>query len=358
MADSPVTLREIAQHSGVSIGTVSRVLNQRPDVNAEIRQRVLDAAALLNYVGPAGQGSLQGTARPLKQVTFLLALTSAVENGASVGSFWADILHGVEQIARPAGCQVSFRGVASDEDDEALLRSLPSPRSGGVLLVGAVAPSLIHALRAAAMPLVLVDHRLPGEALDAVLADDFGGMTLAVQHLLQRGHRQIAFLGGSAPDMHTPAVAPFYTVDQRLAAYRHALISAGISVDPALHMPCMPNAAGGEAGCHALLARGGAISAICCANDKTAIGAMKALHASGRRIPEDISLVGFDDGEVAAHSIPALTTIQVDATALGATALRVLFARASEAQPIPVTTTLSARLIQRASVRDLTDALY
>ena len=352
MADSTVTLREIARHSGVSIGTVSRVLNQRPDVNAAIRQRVLDAVAVLNYAGPAGQGGPAVGSRPLKQVTFLLALTAAVDSATSVGAFWADILHGVEQVARPAGCQVHFRGVAPTEDDPALLDALLKLRSGGVLLVGAVAPSLISALRARSVPLVLVDHRLPGEALDAVLADDFGGMTLAVQHLLAHGHRQIAFLGGT-PDEQSN-IAPFFTVEQRLAAYQHTLLAAGITVDPNLYVPCQPNVAGGDEACQRLLARGAAFSAICCANDKTAIGAMKALHAVGRRIPDDVSLVGFDDGEMAAHSIPALTTVHVDAIALGATAWRVLAARASQTMPIPVTTTLSVTLTERASVRDLT----
>ncbi|MBA3825857.1 MAG: LacI family DNA-binding transcriptional regulator [Ktedonobacterales bacterium] len=353
MADAPVTLRDIAQRSGVSIGTVSRVLNQRADVNAALRQRVLAAASALNYVGPAGQSTPHASGRALKRVAFLLALTSAVESPPTVDPFWADILHGVETVARLIDCQVHFRTVVPDEDDAVLIRSLGEAHLGGVLLVGAAAPSLVAALARQPMPCVLVDHRLPGQAYDAVLSDDFGGMALAIQHLLARGHRQIAFLGGAASS-DVSANEYFYTVEQRLAAYRHTVLSAGVVLDPALHVPCVPNVAGGEAACRALLAQGHSFSALACANDKTAIGALKALHAAGLRVPLDVSLVGFDDGELAAHTIPALTTVRVDAVGVGATALRVLAARANEATPIPVTTTLSVTLTERASVRDLT----
>ncbi len=352
MGDTSITLRDIANQSGVSVGTVSRVLNQHPDVNADLRHRVLEVATALNYTGPAGQGLGHVSGRPLKQIAFLLALTTAVESPTSVGPFWADILHGVESSARAAGCQVSFRVVAPDEEGGALARSLQEMRLGGVLLVGAATASVVAALRALPLPIVLVDHRLPGLALDAVLSDDFGGMSLAVNFLLARGHRHIAFLGGEAPHEAAP-IEYFYTVDQRLAAYRHTMLSAGLTIDPALHVPCAPNAAGGEAACRTLLERHLPLSAICCANDKTAIGALKALHGAGKRVPDDISLIGFDDGELAAHTIPALTTVHVDAVGLGATALRVLFARANEADSIPVTTTLGVSLTERASVRDL-----
>lgn len=352
MADSPVTIRDIAQQSGVSVGTVSRVLNKRPDVNADLRRRVLEAATTLRYVGPAGQGGTHIAARSIKHVAFLLTLSTAVESATSVGPFWADILHGVESEARAAGCQIRFRVVAPDEDSDTLVRTLAESHSGGVLLVGMASPTLIAALRAQSLPLVLVDHRFPGAALDAVLSDDFGGMTLAMHYLLRRGHRQIAFLGGNACTETSP-IEHFYTVDQRLAAYRHALLSAGIAIDPALHIPCAPNALGGEAACRALLDREAPFSAICCANDKTAIGALKALHAAAKRVPDDVSLIGFDDSELAAHTIPALTSVHVDAVGLGATALRVLFARANESDPIPVTTTLSVTLTERASVRNL-----
>ena len=352
MADSSVTIRDIAQQSGVSVGTVSRVLNQHPDVNGELRQRVLDAATALNYSGPAGQGGAQFAGHPLKQVAFLLAMTAAVESPTSVGSFWADILHGVEGEARTLGCQVNFRVVASDEDGESLARAVSASRLGGMLLVGAASRLIIATLQALAMPLVLIDHRLIGEGLDAVVSDDFGGMALAVGHLLRRGHRRIAFLGGTSPHA-TPSVEHFYTVDQRLAAYRHTLLSAGVLLDPALHMPCAPNVAGGEAACRALLERGNIPSAICCANDKTAIGALKALHTVGMRVPDDISLIGFDDSELATHTIPALTSVHVDAVGMGATALRVLVARANAPQPIPVTTILGVTLTERASVRDI-----
>ncbi len=362
MPDAPPTLRDIARRSGVSIGTVSRVLHHHPDVHKDLRQRVLDTVAALNYVAPAKQHGGASAVPMLRQVAFLLAQTSAVENALDGGPFWADILHGVESQARLIGCQVHFRVVALDEDAELLAHQLHDARLDGILLVGAADPAIIAALRDPRLPLVLVDHTAAGWpgatdlALDAVLADNFGGMALAVRYLLDHGHRHIAFLGGTAPGARAPSRA-FQTVDLRLAAYRHTLLSAGLAVDPALHLSCEPNAAGGEAAMQRLIASGVDFTAIACANDKTAIGALKALHTAGIRVPDEVSLVGFDDGEFAALAIPGLTTVHVDAQALGSTAFRVLLGRAQASGQLPLTITLGVTLTERASVRDLNAAI-
>ncbi len=367
MPDAPTTLRDIARRSGVSIGTVSRVLHHHPDVHKDLRQRVLDTVAALNYVAPTKQHGGAVSATTLRQVAFLLARTSAVENAQDGGPFWADILHGVESQARLIGCQVHFRVIALDEDADLLAHQLREARLDGILLVGAADPAIIAALHDPRLPLVLVDHTAAGWsgttarfgaaglALDAVLADNFGGMALAMRYLLDRGHRRIAFLGGTAPGALAPSRA-FHTVDLRLAAYRHTLLSAGLVVDPALHLSCEPNAAGGEAAMQRLIASGADFTAIACANDKTAIGALKALHAAGIRVPDEVSLIGFDDGELADLAIPGLTTVHVDAQALGSTAFRVLQGRAQASGQLPLTITLGVTLTERASVRDLNAA--
>jgi len=351
MPTNSVTIRDIAQQSGVSVGTVSRVLNQHPDVNQQLRQRVLDVATALHYSGVMRHGT-QSMSRSLKQVGFLLAMTTAVESVTSVGPFWADVLHGVENQAQSSDCQITFRTVAPNENSESLARTIQESKLGGILLVGAASPQLITFLQLQSVPFVLVDHRLPSTNLSAVVADDFGGMSLTVRYLIDRGHRQIAFLGGTSL-LNPSASEYFYTVDQRLAGYRHTLLSAGITVDPELHIPCSPNPYGGEVACETLLTRSNRPTAVCCANDKTAIGALKALHNAGIRVPEDISIIGYDDSEFSAHTIPALTTIHINAEAMGATALRVLLARTNEAESISATTTLDVTLTERASVRDI-----
>ncbi len=355
MPDTPTTLRDIARHSGVSIGTVSRVLHHHPDVRKDLRQRVLETVAALNYVAPIKQQGELASVPSLRQVAFLLAQTSAVENAPDGGPFWADILHGVESQARRIGCQVHFRVIVLDEDADLLAHQLQVARLDGILLVGAANPAIIAALHDLDCPLVLVDHMDSSHALDAVLADNFGGMALAVRYLLDRGHRHIAFLGGTAPGSHTPTRA-FQTVDQRLAAYRHTLLSAGLAIDPALHISCEPNAKDGEMAMQRLIASGADCTAIACANDKTAIGALKALHTAGIRVPDEVSLIGFDDGEFAALAIPGLTTVHVDAQALGSTAFHVLQGRAQASGQLSSTITLGVTLTERASVRDLNAA--
>jgi LacI family transcriptional regulator len=182
-----------------------------------------------------------------------------------------------------------------------------------------------------------------------VLCDNFEGARIAVEHLITLGHRRIAFIGGPLlPDTSRP-VNKIYTFERRATGYRAALLDAGLAVDYQLFESCnlTPDSAG-EA-CKRLLEKQHDISAMFCANDEIAIGAMKALHASGYHIPEDISLVGFDNIHLVEHLTPALTTIRVNKEALGTTAVKRLLARFAEPESINVTSVLDVELITRNS---------
>jgi LacI family transcriptional regulator len=134
-----------------------------------------------------------------------------------------------------------------------------------------------------------------------------------------------------------------------VVGYWAALHEAGLPIDDALFVSCNMTAAGAYAACQQLLARGVPFSALICANDESAIGATKALREAGRRVPEDISIVGFDDIDMAEHLTPPLTTVRIHKRAIGATAVKTLIARALDPEARPIMILLPTELIVRGS---------
>ncbi len=172
---------------------------------------------------------------------------------------------------------------------------------------------------------------------------------MAMNYLIKKGHRQIAFIDGSVlrgPD----SISKFYAVERRRIGYRTALFDAGLPVEPELIEFGDLGATGGYQACQRLLERHVSFTALFCANDETAIGAIQALRGAGLRVPEDVSIIGFDDIAMAAHLTPALTTIRVNKEALGAIAVKQLLERLKEPEGISTSTVLEVELVERASV--------
>lgn len=345
-----VTAKEVARHAAVSIGTVSRVFNNHHNVSNEIRQRVLKVAADLGYSRPGGQPLLT-PGRALKEICFLYC-SKGETLPLTLNPYWAPIFYGVEREARLANIKLSYRTLDEEGQSARQLTSfLGEMRPGGLLLVGPAELETVKAFQATGLPLVLVDHYLPDllPPVDAVLGDNFQGARLAMEHLFEMGHRRIAFIGGAAVPGPRPAFG-VYSVQQRWASYCMALLDHGLPVDYSLVEAGNLTTRSGYVACQRLLARRVDFSAIFCADDDTAIGALKALRESGRDVPTDVSLVGFDDIELAQHVTPPLTTIHLSADQLGATALRVLMARADNPDTSCVTNLLGVTLVKRGSV--------
>lgn len=347
MADS-VTVRDVAKHASVSIGTVSRVLNNRSNVNEEIRQRVFKAATELGYFGLRKQ-SVQagGSDQLLGEIGFLLIVSHAEQTKEqSIDPFWAHILQGAESEAQKSNIKVTYRWLGRLTDPSDLVRhKIYEMRLGGILLVGSQEPEIVRAIYEMQAPLVLVDSRVPDLPVDSVLSDNFEGAKVAVDYLISEGHRQIAFIGGPTVSGYTNKV---YTIEWRAIGYRCALENAGLPINYALFESSNLVAEGGYHACKRLLARKIPCSAIFCANDPTAIGALKALREEGLRVPEDVSVVGFDD-DLAEHF--GLTTVRVNKEGMGAIAVKTLVNRAADPLSPPVTITLGIELIKRDTVR-------
>lgn len=344
-----VTVKDIAQHAAVSIGTVSRVLNQREGVNGELRERVLRAAAELGYVGISGQNARLRAAPGVKEIGFLLAEHPAIAASDFIDPFWAQILHGVQTEARRHDIKVTYMGIGAMGAPQAVVDQLADSRLKTLLLVGPAEHDLVVALTDAGYLVVLVDNFTSSPATDAVLSDGYAGAYEAVSHLITHGHKDIACIGGPTIAGHSYSNA-IYSIALRASGYRSALVDAGIPIRDELYASCDLTPAGAYTACCELLDRGASFTALFCANDKTAMGAMKALLERGRRIPQDCSVIGFDDIDFVQHLTPALTTVRVDREAMGTAAVRLLMARANDLGGIGTTQLIRVKLVARQSV--------
>ena len=301
MAQS-VTVKDVARAAEVSIGTVSNVFNNHPSVTHETRERVLRVAVSLGYQSQSGRS--RPAPRPLKEVGFLLYDANLGDRPATANPFWSHILAGVESEAHKNTIRITYKSLANlSKTPDLLLSTVQEMKLGGVLLVGHADVETIRQLHATHIPLVLVDNCLPRLPIDSVMADNYEGAKAAVEMIIEAGHRRIAFIGGPTITENRP-INTIYTIERRAMGYRSLCSITASRLDYDLYEANNLEIDGSYHACRRLMARNPDFSAIFCANDNTAIGAIKALREAGRRVPDDVSVVGFDDIEMAAHVTP------------------------------------------------------
>ncbi len=336
-----VTLRDIAEAAGVSVGTVSLVLNEKKGVAAGTRQRVLEAAQRLGYAASARRSSSISPVLHIIIERLPVAPTSDPFNKA--------ILLGVDEVARRAGYRVTIEFVAPAEQPD--LGHWQRGLTAGLLILGGGDLSLtwVQAAIDSHLPLVMVDHFTPELELPTIVPDNFGGAYAATQYLLKMGHTRIGFIRGPSK---------YWTLSERLAGYMLAMQQAGLGPDPELIPRRVSH--GEEKGFGEMLAlldlpeRPSAVFAV---SDKAAIGAYRAVLSRGLAIPRDISIVGFDDIEEAQVLNPPLTTVHVSGETVGRIAAeRLLNLIEVPDQDTTITSlkwTVPTKLILRGSVLDL-----
>jgi DNA-binding LacI/PurR family transcriptional regulator len=355
-----VTTRDVARAAAVSRVTVSRVLNNHHNVTDQVRQRVLKAAADLGYIHQksttsliSADGASTRAVRVLRNIGFFFTSVHGYEP-LTGNPFWSRVLHGVEREATAAGIGVTYRSINQLAGQaETLPDAVKAARVDGILLVGPATEATVRALLGAERPLVLVENCVPSQRVDAVVSDSFGGARAAVAHLIELGHRDVAFIGGPFQVSAPPALHrenTIWSIEQRALGYWAALRQTGIQPDNTLYEGGNLSTAAGYRACQRLLATDRPFTAIFCANDEGAVGAMRALHQAGLTVPGDVSVVGFDDIEVAQHLIPPLTTVRVDKEAIGTLAVQRLIARALAPGAVATTLALQVELIQRETV--------
>jgi LacI family transcriptional regulator len=304
------TMNDVAKHAGVSVSTVSYVLNHSGPVGAARRARVLDAVRVLNYTP-------NESARSLKRRS---ALTIGLVIPDLANQFFALVTEGVERAASERGVLVVLCAPeATDQPVSHHAQLLRSQRLDGIIYLSGIgtSPRLILEL-ARSGPVVLVDERIPGFDLPAVVSDGRRGARQVAEHVLERDHRRIAIIGGPQA---------LWTAEQRLAGYREALAAAGIEPDgvPVL-IGDYRQISGAQLAARVLDAPPAQRpTALLCANDLMAIGAIEHCRSAGIRVPEDVSVVGFDDVPVASLITPKLTTVRQLARDMGYEAATALF---------------------------------
>lgn len=302
-----VTIADVAAHAGVGAGTVSRVLNDRPKVSPGTRARVLEAIEVLGYrPSPLARGLSRGRSQTLGVVVPFFTHASAVERlrGVSAALRTSDYDLVLFNVESPVHRDEHFASLTGrDRADGLIVLSLPPPREH------------LARLRAVDVPIVLIDA--VGEGVTSVITDDVEGGRIATRHLLELGHRDIAFIGGESDNGFG-----FTSSARRELGYRDMLRQAGVRIRRGYirHGPHERLAA--RRLTEQLLAHRVPPTAIFAASDTQATGAIEAARAGGLRVPEDLSIVGFDDIEISAYA--GLTTVRqplFDSGFIGATLL-------------------------------------
>ena len=329
---SAVSVKDVAKLAGVSVGTVSNVLNRPGKVSEETVARVQDAIAKLGFVrNDAARQLRAGSSRAIG----LIMLDAR-------NPFFTEISRGAELAAAEAGFSVIFGN--SDEDsarEAAYLDLFEEQRLHGLLIspVGEVDERL-RRLRERGIPAVLVDRRATDTSFSSIAVDDVEGGRIAVAHLIDTGHRRIAFVGGPQS---------LRQVADRLAGGRRAVgeTDAALEVIPTAALSV---AEGGQAA-RAIAARpvGERPDAIFAANDLVAIGILQEFAVAGIRTPEDIALVGYDDIDFASALTVPLSSVRQPAEQIGARALAILLAEAADPSLEPRHVEFTPALVVRAS---------
>ncbi|MEV4681597.1 LacI family DNA-binding transcriptional regulator [Streptomyces kurssanovii] len=303
-----VGIKDIARAAGVSVGTVSNVINRPTTVSAPTRARVEAEISRLGYVRSESARQLRaGHSRMMG----LLVLDMG-------NPFFADIARGAQQAARGSGLGVMICDSAQSPADEAeYLALFAEQRVRGVLVTPADATGgTIRTFRRHKIPFVLVDRVAEGNAECSVSVDDVTGGALAVRHLVESGHRSLAYVSGP------PGLSQIR--DRRTGALQ-ALAEAGLPPGAMRELPTdrLDVAAGRDAGAR-LLGMTDRPTAVFCANDLLALGVLQAVFAAGVRVPEDLAIVGYDDIEFAAAAAVPLTSVRQPARTMGTLAAQLL----------------------------------
>lgn len=304
MSKKTTRLEDLAERAGVSVSTASRALNDSPAVSMRTKRAIWQLAREMDYpfrrhmpAGPIGA-----------KATVSIVVPKPQGRGAQLSDpFFFELLAGVGDAARERDCDIHVSHVAPASFED-LHAAMTTHRADGVIFVGQSA--LHHAFNQLAeseTQFVVWGAELPEQNYCSVGSDNLLGGERATQHLARLGRERIVFLGETeAPEAM-----------QRYRGYRTALSRAKLAEDPDLLVPAHFSLQSAQSAIEALLARGVAFDGVIAASDVMALGALRALHRAGKRVPHDVSLVGYDNISYARYSEPALTTVDQDVANAG-----------------------------------------
>lgn len=330
MTSNRVTIRDVAALAGVSVATVSKVLNERHGVAATTTERVRAAIADLGY-----ESSLVARSLRNHRTNVVGVLVWAIE------PYSAELLKGAARALKGTGYELVVYSTGGEGGGHVGWERRYLSRLSGTLIDGAVLVTPTVPTAQLGSPVVAVDPHTGGDGAPTVDADNFRGAQLAVEHLLALGHRRIGFLGRPPRDLESGR--------QREAGYRSALEAAGIAFDPALVRNAGYEERESTEAARALLELPERPTAVFAANDLSAISTMETALTLGMRVPDDLSVVGFDNVPESAMVQPPLTTIEQPLQLMGQRAVEMLLEILSGSEPAEPRLRLPTRLVVRGS---------
>jgi LacI family transcriptional regulator len=355
-----VTIREIADAAGVSVSTVSHVLNEYGDIGPDTERRVRQVMKEMNYY-PSSLAR-----RLVKKRSYLFQLLLFSVEGLH-HPFFYEVTCGITDEVEKAGYDLLL-GV-KDSDDRRWrdsLRRCYESKVEGIIVMGTLpGPELFEEIRAGGIPTVFIDIPYKGPRATYVTSDNVRGARMATEHLISLGHRKIAFLDGHY--MHLPAElqsqeepsrsqhAPDNPItlwgisEARREGYAEALDAHDIPLDTGLILHGDYTKAGAKEAVLGMLDNHLDVTAIFAISDVMAIGAMQAVRESGRKVPKDVAVVGYDDIESASYVRPALSTVKQHGEEMGRSAVRQILKLISNPGETPDKVTLPVELVVRES---------
>ncbi|MGW0844562.1 LacI family DNA-binding transcriptional regulator [Streptomyces sp. NPDC002787] len=314
------TLEEVAARAGVGRGTVSRVINGSPRVSDATRAAVEAAVAELGYVPNTAARALAAN-----RTDAIAMVVPEPETRFFSEPYFSDILKGVGAQLSETEMQLLLIFAGNDRERRRLAQYLAAHRVDGVLLVSVHAddplPDLLSQLE---IPAVISGPRSEHETLPSVDSDNYGGGRSAVEHLIERGRTRVATITGRLD---------VYGAQRRIDGYREALEDAGREVDERLIVPGDFTEEGGRRAMTELLSRCPDLDAVFAESDVMAAGARQVLREAGRRIPDDVALVGYDDSAIARHMDPPMTSVRQPIEEMGRAMIDLLLDEIADRRP-------------------------
>ena len=342
MMENKCTIVQIAKESGFSKSTVSKVIRNEPYVGASTKEKILKVMKKYNYHPDEIARSLVTK----KAINFIGLIISDITN-----PFFSEVALGVEEEAKKRKCQVILCNTNYDEEEEKkYIDILIRNRAIGILLATPkIDDKNIETLLDLGYPFVLITRKVRGLKTNLVSVDHYKSSKMAVNYLIQKGHKKIAHFTGNEKT---------YGVIQRLNGYKSALNENNIEVNNNFIFKNTPSIEGGYECAKQLLETDEKFTAIFATGDLVAIGAMEYLKKNGYRIPEDYSIIGYDNIYIGALESINLTTVHQPKFELGAKAVEILYKEidnntATNSAPKPSVVKLDSYIVERGSVLDL-----
>ena len=334
-----MTLKEIAKQANVSISTVSRVLNgkQPSAASPEVQERILSIARNAGYSPNTVAQNLKSgnfVSEPDSRNTKSIAVLFARTPFALTDPYFSQLIKSIEEATTGTGYSIKYMYSASDFEDPAVLHDFTEDKFKGIIILGRCSQRITDYLKRTNISLAYVGLNEFDAGYDQILCEGFLAAFEAVSYLIRQGHTSIAYVGESENEI-------------RYKGYCAALEANGIAFKQEHFTEATLSFEGGYAGAKNLVSQSNDITAIFCANDITAIGAVRALREESYRIPDDISIIGIDDIPAAQYMSPALTTVHIPIDEMGSMTLKMLIDRIEGGHRLPVKILLPFHIVER-----------